>query len=186
MERKKIHMDIGIGNSERLLKLAKGDQETHFIGVDVDKDHIEDMERKTREMGLKNVEFLYRDVNSPDLVDTLPKASKIELNFLLSSNTLGDTPTSKYPQLSEERKDLLDRCLGILEDDGTLDIVDSLQFYDPVLNHFLPKGIMPLDDNSDFQDKDRSKYVSIHRGEGPTPREKQMWIARVFRLVFKK
>ncbi|ACL69278.1 tRNA (guanosine(46)-N7)-methyltransferase TrmB [Halothermothrix orenii] len=132
-----IHLEIGTGRSDFILKLARENHDINFIGMDKVKEALNYPVSKAKEEGLPNIGFIYGDARNLREYFDDDRVSRIYLNF--------SDPWTKRKHIKRRltHKDFLELYKKILIEGGEIHLkTDDYNFFKFSLESLSQNGFL--------------------------------------------
>lgn len=120
---KKTVLEIGFGNGQHLVDLAKRHREAQVYGVELYKAGIVKVLKEIGQKGLQNLKILCKDAR--EVLDSLREKTVSEMYILFPD----PWPKVRHHKRRLLQKDFIKQCVKILNDDGVLYIATDWENY---------------------------------------------------------
>ncbi len=168
-----IHIELGTGRGQFITELAKQNENINYIGIEIKEEILLKAVEKARENGLKNIFFLWLDVNKIDEIFDKEEVSRVYINFC------DPWPKKRWAKRRLTHKGFLQKYIDILKSNGDIHFkTDNEKLFEFSLNEFsfmdlkLNNITLDLHNNTDeniitteYEDKFKSLGMKIYRCE---------------------
>lgn len=168
-----IHMELGTGRGQFISKLAEQNPNINYIGVEIKEEIILKAVEKAEENSLKNIKFLWFDVNRIEEVFDKDEIYRIYINFC------DPWPKKRWAKRRLTHRGFLQKYINILNKVGEIHFkTDNEQLFEFSLNELsaidlkLDNISLDLHRNSDsnittteYEDKFKELGMKIYRCE---------------------
>lgn len=120
---KKVVLEIGFGNGQHLVDLAKRHREAQVYGVELYKSGIVKVLKEIGQKDLQNLKVLCKDAR--EVLDSLREKTVSEMYILFPD----PWPKVRHHKRRLLQKDFIKQCVKILNDDGVLYIATDWENY---------------------------------------------------------
>ena len=128
---KKFFLELGTGKGDFISQLAERNQDTYFMGLEMEATVVYAAARKIREKGLNNVRLIVFDINN---IDTLFEENEIDRLYI---NFCDPWPKKRHAKRRLTYITFLDKYRRILKPDGEIQFkTDNRGLFDFSLEQF--------------------------------------------------
>ncbi|RKD23768.1 tRNA (guanosine(46)-N7)-methyltransferase TrmB [Ammoniphilus oxalaticus] len=130
-----IHLELGTGKGNFVVTLAEKHADCNFIGVEIKEEVLIAAVRKSVEKGLKNIAFLWFNINDIEDVFAKDEVSRIYLNFS------DPWPKNRHAKRRLTHRGFLEKYKKILNKGGQIHLkTDNEPLFEFSLNEFSEQG----------------------------------------------
>lgn len=130
-ENKPIHVELGTGRGQFITSLAEMNPHIHYIGIEIKEEILLKAVEKAESKGLKNIKFLWYDVNKIHDIFDNGELSRIYINFC------DPWPKKRWAKRRLTHRSFLEKYKQILTKDGEIHFkTDNEKLFEFSLNEF--------------------------------------------------
>ncbi|SNS85452.1 tRNA (guanine-N(7)-)-methyltransferase [Anaerovirgula multivorans] len=173
-EKKPIHVELGIGRGQFITTLAELNPDIHYIGIEIKEEILLKAVEKAETKKLKNIKFLWYDVNKINDIFNQGELSRIYINFC------DPWPKKRWEKRRLTHRSFLEKYKYILTENGEIHFkTDNEKLFEFSLNEFSYAGLRlnnitfdlhhgetkdPV--TTEYEDKFSAMGMKIYRCEG--------------------
>ncbi|MBB6218925.1 tRNA (guanine-N7-)-methyltransferase [Anaerosolibacter carboniphilus] len=173
LEKRPIHVELGTGRGQFITTLAAQNPEINFIGIEIKEEILLKAVEKAVTQGLRNVTFLWYDVNKLNEVFADGELSRIYINFC------DPWPKTRMAKRRLTHRNFIERYKKFLREQGEIHFkTDNEKLFEFSLNEFAACDLQlkhitfdlhhsDMKDNvtTEYEDKFSSMGMKIYRCE---------------------
>ncbi|SDK67007.1 tRNA (guanosine(46)-N7)-methyltransferase TrmB [Natronincola ferrireducens] len=131
IEKKNIHVELGTGRGQFITTLAEMNPDIHYIGIEIKEEVLLKAVEKAEAKNLKNIVFLWYDINKIDDIFDEGELSRIYINFC------DPWPKKRWEKRRLTHRNFLEKYRSILTRDGEIHFkTDNEKLFEFSLNQF--------------------------------------------------
>lgn len=173
-EKEPIHVELGVGRGQFITTLAEINPDIHYIGIEIKEEILLKAVEKAETKKLKNIKFLWYDVNKINDIFNQGELSRIYINFC------DPWPKKRWEKRRLTHRSFLEKYKYILTKHGEIHFrTDNEKLFEFSLNEFSHAGLRlnnitfdlhhsetkdPV--TTEYEDKFSAMGMKIYRCEG--------------------
>lgn len=132
MNNERIHVELGTGRGQFINTLAEKHRDISFIGIEIKEEILLDAVKKSIDMGLNNIKYLWYNINE---IDTIFDENEIERLYI---NFCDPWPKKRHNKRRLTHRDFLTKYRKILKKNGEIHFkTDGEELFEFSLNEML-------------------------------------------------
>lgn len=174
LEKKPIHVELGTGRGQFITTLAAKHPDINFIGIEIKEEILLKAVEKAVAQGLRNVTFLWYDVNKLDQVFAEGELNRIYINFC------DPWPKARMAKRRLTHRNFIERYKKFVGEQGEIHFkTDNEKLFEFSLNEFaacdlrlknitfdLHQSDIKENTTTEYEDKFAAMGMKIYRCEG--------------------
>ena len=168
-----IHVELGTGRGQFITKLAECNPDMNYVGVEIKEEILLKAVEKAHEKDLKNIIFLWFDINRIEEIFAKEEVDRIYINFC------DPWPKKRWAKRRLTHRGFLDKYIHLLKPRGEIQFkTDNERLFEFSLNEFALRDFFlrnitldlhhsdyDLNVTTEYEDKFSSMNMKIYRCE---------------------